>query len=124
MLKMPFIVLLAVSLMAMNGCSDRLLTEQLWQTDSQYYVLEKNTISTDQLQSLHDSADGYKLIETNSSFYVKKNWIQYYGDLSVKLVATPVAVSLDMAHIYIVGAVTDPQLMINLISAASSGKGR
>lgn len=121
MRKIVCIVLLAMSL---NGCSERLLTEQLWQTDAQYYVLEKNAISAAQLNELHDSADGYKLIETQEKFYIKKNWINYYGYFSAKLIATPLAVSLDMAHIYIVGAVSDPQLMINVISAASSKKCR
>ena len=129
MYRLPFmnhVRLSALFLVAMLhlGCSDRLLTEQVWETDSQYYVIRKSGLTATQDIDLHNAVDGYRIMETKEELYVKKNWVNYYSDLTAKIMVTPMAVSLDIATIYIVGVISDPKALSEVITLAVSGAAR
>jgi hypothetical protein len=102
------------------GCSERTLTEEMWKTDSYYYKISKSGMSTQQLNEFQKTVDGYKVIEKDSEFYIKKNWIQQYGEITGKSLATPVVVSLDVTKIVVVATIADPRALEFVLQVAIS----
>ena len=114
---MKLIIMMVMSLMLLN-CSDRTITESMWKSDSYYYKIEDGQLSESQVFDLDETVDGYKIIKSGSIYYIKKNWIQQYGEISVKVLATPVTVSFDAASIIVVGAVSDPKFLEIILEIA------
>jgi len=90
----------------------------MWKSDSYYYEINKSELTDAQIIEIDKSIDGYKVIKTGSVYFIKKNWIQCYGEISIKTLATPVTVSLDAASIIVVGAISDPKAMEILLRIA------
>ena len=114
---MKFILLLFVSIMLLN-CSDRTITESMWKSDSYYYKIEGGELSESQIIDLDKTVNGYRIIKSGTTYYIKKNWIQQYGEISVKVLATPATVSFDAASIIVVGAVSDPKFLEIILKIA------
>ena len=102
---------LIIAVFLMVGCSGRSMTKEMWKSDSHYYKVTKSQLSPDQIIRLKNATDSYKVIEDSATFYIKKNWIQWHGEIMAKTLATPVTVSLDVTKIIIVGAITDPRMI-------------
>ena len=112
---------LIIFITMLMSCSDRTITESLWKSDSYYYRIESDQFSELQVIEMDKTVDGYKIIKSGKTYYIKKNWIQQYGEISIKVLATPVTVSFDAASIVVVGAVSDPKFLEFVLQIAIEG---
>ena len=107
-------VFLLLIIFTFYGC----LTREVW-IDNEYLMFNKLELSNEQCL-VFDSRIGQdvKYSENEKTYYIRKNTVQKYVEIPMKVLITPLTITIDTVSTCVVGLVSDPRALAAVLQCA------